>query len=187
MKQAQKKFALVAATFAFGLAGCGVWGASNAGSSGVAAAVPLAVDALPATQISGMYEGRISDHMSGKGVLVIRLAPSNTGGYGGSFATTYGKMKGNAVIALSSAPVVAVSSALVSLRGNAVALLNPPCSFTLEAKYDPKTHNLRGSYGATYRCSGDRGSFVAAQQCYYVTGPVPSAIQRPNAGGIKPC
>lgn len=179
MKQAQKKFALVAAAFAFGLAGCGGWGASNAGSSGMAAAVPLAIDALPATQISGMYEGRVSDHMAGKGVLVIRLAPSNAGGYGGSLATTYGKMKGSAVIALSSAPA--------GLRGNAVALLNPPCSFTLEAKYDPKTHNLRGSYSATYRCSGDRGSFVAAQQCYYVTGPVPTTNDRPNAGGIKPC
>ncbi len=184
MKQAQKKFALVAAAFAFGLAGCGGWGASNAGSSG-AATVPFAIDATPSYQIAGMYDGRASDTTLGKGRLVLQLTSSaNTGvnnpfpGYGGSLAGRFGSKTLNGIVAVAGS---------TNLTGNAVALVASPCSFTFQAHYDPRTHKLKGSYGATFRCSGERGSFVAKQQCYYVTGLVPGAIPRPNAGAIKPC
>jgi hypothetical protein len=78
---------------------------------------------------------------------------------------TFGRVaKVSSVVALD-------ASSLKKIDGTAVALIGktPPCTLTVSAKFDRKSYTLTGSYKAFNNCApGQKGTFSAKEQCYYV-------------------
>lgn len=179
MKQTPKLLT-VSLAFAFALAGCASSTGTNP-SSGAGAAGSLdpafSADAPPAINgIAGEFKGTVNDSALGKGKTDFQLSQIVGGQAGGSMTLTFGKStKVSSAVALD-------ASSIKKISGNAVALLGstPPCTLNLTAKFDRKTYTLTGSYKAFNNCApGQKGSFSAKEQCYYV-------VAKPLANDLRP-
>lgn len=174
------KLLTVSMAFAFVLAGCAGSSGTNlpgAGSSAAGAGGALAPNAPPAIDgIAGQFSGTVTDSALGKGKVDFALSQIVSGQAGGSMQLTFGKTtKVTSSVALD-------ASRMTKIAGNAVALLGtmPPCTLTVAAKFNRKAFTLTGSYKAFNNCApGQKGTFSAKEQCYYV-------IAKPIAVDLRP-
>jgi hypothetical protein len=176
------KLLTISLTLAFALAGCAGSAGTNppsAAGSGTASDPAFIAHAPPAIDgIAGEFKGTVTDSALGKGKTDLKLSQIVGGQAGGSMTLTFGKST-----AVSSAVALDASS-IKKIEGNAVALLGklPPCTLSLKAKFDRKTFTLTGSYEAFNNCApGQKGTFSAKEQCYYVVAKPMGEDLRPHA------
>jgi hypothetical protein len=168
----------VALSFALLLSGCAASAGTNppgAGSAGSSAA--LAPNAPPKIDgIAGQFSGTVNDSALKKGKVTFAISQIVGGNAGGSMQLTFGKIVASSAVALD-------ASSVNDITGNAVARITgqPPCTLTVKGKYDPKTLMLTGSYKAFNNClAGQKGTFAAKQQCYYVVAKPIAAQTMPR-------
>ncbi len=167
---------ILCATIAVILTACG----------GSGAAVPNAATPSGAAQnrfgqvagsivFSGVYEGKFRHKAHGASRVMIILSQSQN-------------TLGGAAISKEGSQGLAAAIAWVAngnkISGNAVVPTGSggSCTFSMSGKY--KYRRLTGTYGATYGCSGQSGTFTLWHKCYF-QGTGSEAI-RPE-GGVKPC
>jgi hypothetical protein len=168
----------VGLALAFALGGCAGSSATNpAGTGSGAGEAMLAPNAPPGIDgVAGEFKGSVTDSVLGKGKADFQLSQVVGGQAGGSMQLTFGKgtTKVSSAVALD-------ASSMKKIDGNAVALLTgtPPCTLAISAKFDRKTYTLNGSYKAFNNCApGQKGSFSAKEQCYYVVAkPIGEDLQ----------
>jgi hypothetical protein len=172
---------IVTALLASGLslAGCATNGAvGTPGATTVTQnAAALQASATASEHVAGQYTGTVNDHFFSKGVATIDLSQYRTS-VGGRFTATYTHAKVQSSVALS-----LVGHALVGTSVATVA--NAACAFSQTAFYDAHTFTLTGKYKAIHGCTGDEGTFIVKEACYYVTDAV-DAI-KPDTMGLRPC
>lgn len=147
---------------------------SGPGSTSDAVVSPNAAPAIDG--IAGEFKGSVTDSVLGKGKADFQLSQIVGGNAGGSMQLTFGKST-----TISSAVALDASSRR-DITGNAVALLanTPPCTLSITAKFDRKSYTLNGKYKAFNNClPGQKGSFSAVEQCYYV-------VAKPIANDLRP-
>ena len=150
----------------------------TSGSIPTSQALAASPDSLVQLLIAGKYKGSITDSARGKGTAVLQLAQGISSA-GGSLKQTYGSKTVNGVASFGmSGP---------ALNGNEVLLGSSPCTFSMTAKYNVKSHVLSGSYNAISRCKGQSGTFKLTEQCYYITPSASADIERPAVVNLKPC
>jgi hypothetical protein len=166
----------IALALLLGFAACSAPGTS----AGVPTSQALAAssDSLVQLLVAGQYSGSVTDSARGKGKAVLQLAQSISSA-GGSLKQTYG--------AKTVQSVVSFGLSGQSLNGNEVTLGSKPCTFSVAAKYNPKTYVLSGSYTADVGCQGQSGKFKLTEKCYYVTPSAAADIERPSTVTIRPC
>jgi hypothetical protein len=169
----------VAALFAFGLIALG---------AGPAPALQTPALQQGQQRLSGQYSGSVSDNALGTGTAIANFVGDGSGGLGGYFVFTFGS-------ANYSDPTIAggrdaIQPAWGAERGYLSGafestIASASCRFHYSAAYTPSDHALTGSYKAVNGCSGQTGSFILTQQCYYRGGRQPSV--RHEGGGIRGC
>ena len=172
------KLLTVGLVLAFALAGCAGSTGTNPPGSGAANEAVLTPNAPPAIDgVAGEFKGTVTDSVLGKGKAAFQLSQLVGGQGGGSMQLTFAK--GTTKI---SSAVALDTSSMKKIDGNAVALLTgtPPCTLAILAKFDRATFTLTGSYKAFNNCApGQKGTFSAKEQCYYV-------VAKPIADGVRP-
>jgi hypothetical protein len=176
----KKHFGLGVAAACIGLSlaisGCS---GSGPGSSVSPAQVPANADVVtPTALVAGQYTGTATDSARGKASAALNLTASGLAS-GGGMTLAYGRKNVRAVVALSASGT--------TLNGNETVLTATPCSFSMQASYDPKKHVLSGTYSAITGCSGHKGKFKLVEQCYFPIPSVTNDVMRPNVLGIRPC
>lgn len=153
--------------------------------AGTSGGVPNAASSLNAAQnrfgqetssvaLSGEYVGEFHDSVSGRSRLQLYLSQSQNM-LGGALVNAGGSR------GLAAAIVWAVNGNTIS--GNAIS--HEPagfCTFSMSVRH--KYRRLKGTYIATYGCSGQTGTFSLWHKCY-----IPSAGSeaiRPESH-VKPC
>ena len=170
------QFVPTALALLLGLSACSAPVAS--GSIPTSETLPASSASLVQLLIAGEYKGSITDSSKGKGTAVLQFAQGISSA-GGSLKQTYGSKNVNAVVSFGlSGP---------SMNGNEVLLGSSPCTFSMNAKYNPKTVVLSGSYNAVSGCKGRSGKFKLKEQCYYVTPTASADIERPSFVNLKAC
>jgi hypothetical protein len=161
------------------LAGCATNGAvGTPGATTVMQnAAALQVPAAANLHVAGQYTGTVHDRFFSKGAATIDLSQYRAS-VGGRFTATYTHTKIESSVALS-----LVGHALI---GTSVATIsNAACAFSQTAFYDARTFTLAGKYKAIHGCTGDEGTFIVKEECYYVTDAI-DAI-KPDTMGLRPC
>lgn len=130
----------------------------------------------PAPTLSGHYTGTFKGP-NGLGMATASLAEYHTSAIGGPLTVVYSTGPVAASVALAET-ALNVSGSIVTTSGHSY------CTFSASGKYEVATHKLKGSYQAVYGCSGETGSFVLKQKCYYKGSG--SEDIRPDVGG-RPC
>jgi hypothetical protein len=133
--------------------------------------------------ISGMYSGSVSDSALGTGTAVANFVETGgTGGnqIGGYLNSTFGS-------ATYTSPVESLSrhrgggqggngqwqGGALDDRGGALLGIfetivgSAACTFAFKANFDSSSYELSGEYRAIVGCSGESGTFLLTQQCYY--------------------
>jgi hypothetical protein len=129
--------------------------------------------------LSGMYSGSVSDSVLGTGTAVANLAHSGGNGGGDPFggwlaftfgSTTYsnptsasrrGQGEGGDVRFMDGGGNNTVHGAFVSIIGSVA------CTFHFTATFNPSSFQLSGQYHASNGCSGETGTFMLTQLCFY--------------------
>ena len=179
MQQSRNFLLAAVAALTVALSGCGQT-ARTGTDPGFASVPPLASSDAAATAIvAGQYKGTISDSAFGSGTMTAQLSQDGST-VGGFFRGAY-KIR-------TTHHVAAWVFTNGSFKGNDVQLGKTPCTFSIAGSYDAKTGSLNGSYAASgaKRCAGEKGTFKAAQQCYYAI-PAAADVDRPNPAHVNPC
>lgn len=131
--------------------------------------------------LSGMYSGTVTDSALGTGTATANLAHSGGSGHdplGGWLSFTFG----------STTYSNPTSGALPSGGGEGggggdwgsgggghttvhgvfvSSIASVACTFVFRASFNPSSFELSGEYKARSGCSGESGTFLLTQQCYY--------------------
>jgi hypothetical protein len=169
----------IAALFAFGLIAL---------SAGRAPAFQRPAGLHGHQKLSGQYSGSVSDSALGTGTALADFVGDDSGALGGYFLFTFGSTN-------YSAPTIAggrdaLAPTLGAGRGDLSGafestIASAACRFHYSASYSPSDHVLTGSYRAVNGCSGETGSFMLTQQCYYEAGRQHGV--RRDGGGLGHC
>ena len=164
-------------------------GNTNSATPGGATApqVPASIGQAAIRNVSGLYNGTITDNTFGTGSASASLAQDKHV-VGGALTASMGSVQLSNSIAVQTATGAAFAGAQAgSVNGNT-------CSFTLTATYTGSNNTLNGTYQAVHGCTGESGTFALTQNCSYPRGGLLDAASpwNGNAGakpnhGISPC
>jgi hypothetical protein len=135
--------------------------------------------------LSGVYSGTVTDSVLGTGTAVANLAKSGGSGgdpLGGWFGFTFGSTTYSNP---TSAEIPSHNRQhgcgggdcnqndwgkgnTTSVHGVFIAnIASVACTFVFKANFNPSSYELSGEYRARSGCSGESGTFLVTQQCYY--------------------
>jgi hypothetical protein len=169
-----------------------MWGSGGGGSGG--------------SGLAGVYSGSVTDSVLGTGTAVanfVKSGPPGTGDpLGGWLNFTFGSTtysnptsaehpnaRGHGGCGGGDCGNVSPNGG-DTIRGVFVSsIASVACTFLFRAAFNPSSFELSGEYRAVTGCSGESGTFLIAQQCYYQefgTGSGSGSVRRNTGSGSGP-